>query len=70
MAQLWIRGLRARLPDLLEMVNGDGWKYLKHIKDAVIYTRNSERNIVQVKGVVDFPFTPDEVVSQVLIVEE
>jgi len=23
-----------------------------------------------VKGVVDFPFTPDEVVSQVLIVEE
>ena len=52
------------------MANGDGWKYLKHIKDAAIYTRNSERNIVQVKGIVDFPFTPDEVVSQVLIVEE
>lgn len=63
MVQQWIWGLWAKLPDLLEMANGDGWKYLKHIKDAAIYTRNSERNIVQVKGIVDFPFTPDEVVS-------
>ena len=45
------------------MANENDWKYLKHIKEAAIYTRNSERNIVQVKGVVDFPFTPDEVVS-------
>jgi len=52
------------------MANGDGWKFLKTIKDAYIYTKESERKITMVKGVVDFPFTPDEVVSQVLIVEE
>lgn len=45
------------------MVNSDGWKYLKNIKDATIYTKDSERKITMVKGVVDFPFTPDEVVS-------
>lgn len=52
------------------MINSEGWKYLKNIKDATIYTKDSERKITMVKGVVDFPFTPDEVVSQVLIVEE
>ena len=52
------------------MANADGWKFLKNIKDACIYTKESERKITMVKGVVDFPFTPDEVVSQVLIVEE
>lgn len=44
--QSWIWGLRSKLPDFIDMVNADGWKYLKHIKDAAIYTRNSERNIV------------------------
>ena len=41
-SQKLIKRLRARLPDLIDMANGDGWKYLKHIKDAAIYTRNSE----------------------------
>jgi len=33
------------LKDLLEMVNSDGWKYLKNIKDATIYTWESEWKI-------------------------
>jgi hypothetical protein len=44
--QEWIKGLRGKLGDLLSMVNSGGWKYLKHIKDAAIYTRESERGIV------------------------
>ena len=55
--------MRSCLNDLIDMANSEGWKYLKTIKDAAIYTRNSDRNIVQVKGVVTFPFTPEEVVS-------
>jgi hypothetical protein len=55
---------------MLDMINETDWKFLKMIKDAAIYTRNSPRGIIQVKGVVDFPFTPDEVISQVIIVEE
>ena len=65
-----ILNARKKIHDMIEMMNADDWKYLKKIGETCLYIRDSERGIMQCKGVVEYPFTPDEIVSQVLIVEE
>ena len=65
-----IKECRARLDELVDFANEQGWDYYKHIKGVECYTRMGPRGVIQVKGVINYPFTANEIISQVMLIEE
>ena len=54
---------RARLNELVDLINTGRWKFIKSKNDMKIFVRKSERGYIWVKGETYFPFEPERIID-------